>query len=239
MKCLLVDDHPLILSALRALVVGLQPDVQILESENALGVRVLLDRYPTCELVVLDLQLGVDNGFDALSWIVERHPGVPVLALSDTENPVDVIRAIDAGAMGFVPKRAPIAVLTQALQLVLAGGVYVPPLQSNGALHQAPPTPPPAPVMPRFSDSNFENGFESDWETELALTPRQNEVLAGLLQGKANKLIARELGLSVDTIKDHVAAVLKALGVSTRTQAVVAVTQLAQRAGAARRAQSG
>ena len=235
MKCLLVDDHPLILSALRALVAGLIPDVQILESENALGVRVLLDRHPTCELVVLDLQLGADNGFDALNWIVEHHPGVPVLALSDIENPVEVIRAIDAGAMGFVAKRAPIAVLSQALQLVLAGGVYVPPLQSNGVQHVPPKPPPPAPVAPRFADSNF----ESDWEAELALTPRQNEVLAGLLQGKPNKLIARELGLSVDTIKDHVAAVLKALGVNTRTQAVLAVAQLAQRAGAARRAQSG
>ena len=237
MKFLLVDDHPLTLSGLRLLVASLHPDAQILESENALGVRVLLDRNPTCDLVVLDLQLGADNGFDVLNWIVERHPGAPVLVLSGTENPVEVIRAIDAGAMGFVAKRSSLAVLTQALQLVLAGGIYVPPLQ-NGAQYLAAPPPPPAapPVMPQFADANL----ESDWEAELDLTPRQNEVLAALLQGKPNKLIARELGLSVDTIKDHVAAVLKVLGVSTRTQAVLAVAQLAQRAGAARRsAQSG
>ena len=116
--------------------------------------------------------------------------------------------------MGFVPKRSGTDLLTEALQLVLAGGIYVPPL---GFLPQQATPEPAKPVLPGLP----------------GLTPRQNAVLALLLQGKPNKIIARELDIAVDTVKDHVAAVLKLLGVSTRTQAVLAVGQLAQGKSAA------
>jgi len=235
MKVLLVDDHPLMLWALRTVVEALHPGVQTFEAGSAVGARALSERHPDCALVLLDLQLGADDGFQLLAWIGERHPGIPIVVLSDTDSQADMIRAIDGGAMGFVPKRAPADVLTQALQLVLAGGIYVPPLQQGSDV-----TPLPLPLQrTQFAPALADPAVESDWEAELALTPRQTEVLAGLLQGKPNKLIARELGLSVDTIKDHVAAVLKVLGVNTRTQAVLAVAQLAQRTSEAKRNRQG
>jgi DNA-binding NarL/FixJ family response regulator len=114
--------------------------------------------------------------------------------------------------MGYVPERSDLNMLVQALQLVLAGGTYVPPLKPRA--EEAPTAASAPPVLP-------------DW-AELPLTPRQKHVLHLLTQGLSNKLIARELGVSVDTVKDHVAAVLKALGVNSRTQAVVIATQKAR-----------
>jgi DNA-binding NarL/FixJ family response regulator len=114
--------------------------------------------------------------------------------------------------MGYVPGRSDLNTLVQALHLVLAGGTYVPPLK---------PRSDDAPAAATASSA------APDW-AELPLTPRQKHVLHLLTQGLSNKLIARELGVSVDTVKDHVAAVLKALGVNSRTQAVVIATQKAR-----------
>jgi len=130
-----------------------------------------------------------------------------------------------------VPKRASNRDLFEALRMVMSGGVYIPPIM----LGLAPPPPggdtvpavmrpaPPDQPLPAPEATQKVRSFES-----LGLTPRQAEVLALLLKGMPNKLIARELSLSVETVKDHVAAVLRALGVSSRTQAVLAVSQMTQ-----------
>lgn len=139
---------------------------------------------------------------------------LPVVVVSGRDETEDALRALGAGAMGYVPERSDLGTLVQALHLVLAGGTYVPALKPRADDAPAPPVPAPTPVP--------------DW-AELPLTPRQKHVLHLLTQGLSNKLIARELGVSVETVKDHVAAVLKALGVSSRTQAVVAATQRPRR----------
>ncbi|MDQ5926929.1 MAG: hypothetical protein QG554_1872, partial [Pseudomonadota bacterium] len=139
----------------------------------------------------------------------------------------DVIRAIDMGAMGFVPKRATNETLVEALQQVISGGVYVPPMSmgsEQGA--QLSSSPQARQVQQEARDSGFQTMPSLH---QLGLTPRQTDVLHLLLKGQPNKLIARELGLSVETVKDHVAAVLRSLGVSSRTQAVIAVSQILQR----------
>lgn len=161
---------------------------------------------------------------------------LPVVIISASDRASDVIRAIDQGAMGFVPKRAETELLSQALKLVMSGGIYVPPM---GLGNESPAEPELGAsgaasaqqnklqqIQQQAMNSNYQvtTGLEG-----LALTPRQTDVLALLLQGKPNKIIARELGVSVETIKDHVAAVLKALGVGSRTQAVLAVGQMVQR----------
>jgi len=154
------------------------------------------------------------------------------MVVSASERAEDMLQVLEYGAMGYVPKRASNELLAEALQLVMAGGVYVPPMVELGtalppgprlsaaslsavvagqatAASSQPPKAPPAP------------SFES-----LGLTARQRDVMALLLEGKSNKVIAREMGLSVETIKDHVAAVLRCLGVRSRTQAVLAVAHL-------------
>lgn len=242
MKVLLIDDHPLILTAIRYVIRDLGRDVVVNGVESGAEARILLRRDPSYDLVLLDLQLGDVPGFDLLAYLRAEHPAIPVVVISGSERASDVIRAIDGGAMGFVPKRASTELLFDALHLVLAGGIYVPPmahLPSDGAAHPVAETGPLSPES-RSAVVAFDLDGSATPATHapapspamplavegLGLTSRQCEVLQLLLQGKANKVIARELNLSVETVKDHVAAVLRSLGVNSRTQAVLAVSQM-------------
>lgn len=230
MKVLLVDDHPLILSALQTIIQGLGDDVTVIGAHSARVGRQTLEEDAAFDLVLLDLQLGDANGFDLLAEFRERYPALPIVVVSASDRASDVIRAIDLGAMGFVPKRASNEVLFEALRLVMSGGIYVPSMTLGPEV-----APPPAGgdtvpgVMRAVGAANQYQTMPS--LEQLGLTPRQSDVLAHLLQGKPNKLIAKELHLSVETVKDHVAAVLRALGVNSRTQAVLAVSQMTQQQG--------
>jgi DNA-binding NarL/FixJ family response regulator len=231
MKVLLIDDHPLILSALQTVIEGLGDEVRVIGADSAAAARQTLTQHQDFDLVLLDLQLGDASGFDVLDEFRAAYPALPVVVISASDRTSDVIRSIDQGAMGFVPKRSSTEVLAQALKLVMSGGIYVPPM-ALGSEQQ--PEPPPATPQQSKLQQIHEQALASNYQTTtglegLSLTPRQTDVLALLLQGKPNKIIARELGVSVETIKDHVAAVLKALGVSSRTQAVLAVGQMVQR----------
>ena len=230
MKVLLVDDHPLILAALQTVIKGLGDDVTVVGVETAGAARAALAADSAHDLVLLDLALGDADGFELLAELRQTYPALPVVVVSASERASDVIRAIDLGAMGFVPKRSSNAMLFDALRMVMSGGLYVPPMMLGLESHptgggdtvpdvmrpgeSAPPQPDPHQALMSLD--------------KVGLTPRQTEVLALLLQGLPNKLIARQLNLSVETVKDHVAAVLRALGVSSRTQAVLAVSQMAQ-----------
>lgn len=230
MKVLLIDDHPLILSALQTVIEGMGDDVQVVGVGSAAAARLTLKQQEDFDLVLLDLQLGDASGFDLLEEFRAAYPSLPVVVISASDRASDVIRSIDQGAMGFVPKRSSTEMLSQALKLVMSGGIYVPPMSlGNEVAHAAEP----APVnhrMQQIQQAAGDSAYQTAGGIEgLSLTPRQTDVLALLLQGKPNKIIARELGVSVETIKDHVAAVLKVLGVSSRTQAVLAVGQMMQR----------
>jgi len=227
MKVLLIDDHPLILSALQTVIEGLGDDVQVVGAESAASARQRLKDSDNFDLVLLDLQLGDASGFDVLDEFRAAYPALPVVVISASDRTSDVIRAIDQGAMGFVPKRTSTELLAQALKLVMSGGIYVPPM-TLGSETPANDTPPSR--LQQIQEQAMASNYQTTTGLEgLSLTPRQTDVLALLLQGKPNKIIARELGVSVETIKDHVAACLKALGVSSRTQAVLAVGQMVQR----------
>ena len=128
MKVLLVDDHPLILSALQAMIQELGPDVRVTAVGSAGAARSALAADANFDLVLLDLQLGDASGFDVLVEMRKAHPALPVVVISASDRASDVIQAIDLGAMGFVPKRASNDTLVDALRLVMAGGIYVPPM---------------------------------------------------------------------------------------------------------------
>lgn len=219
MKLLLVDDHPLIHVALRALLADFQPPVQMLGAESAAQARAqLVAQQP--DMLLLDLQLGEqEDGFALLDELRASYPAMPIVCISGSDQMADVIRAIDQGAMGFIPKHVAPEEFKQALLLVVSGGIYVPPMRMGNAPLPAPPgireqsTAPPPVRVPL---------------AQLAITPRQQEVLQGLLQGKPNKLIASELNISAETVKDHVQAIYRALGVNSRTQAVLAVGQMSR-----------
>ena len=233
MKVLLIDDHPLILSALQSIIQGLSDSVSVVAADSARMARDTLAQDSAFDLVLLDLRLGDADGFDVLSEFRAAYPALPVVVVSASDRTSDVIRAIDLGAMGFVPKRASNDTLFEALSMVMSGGIYVPPMDmgdETSATDQYADNPPGAlrSVRQRAADEGFQTHASLE---SLGLTPRQTEVLGLLLQGKPNKLIARDLNLSVETVKDHVAAVLRTLNVSSRTQAVLAVGQMSRQQG--------
>jgi len=236
MKVLLIDDHPLILTALQSVIKGMGDDVTVVAVDGAVGARAALKEAADFDLVLLDLALADADGFDLLVELRAAYPAVPVVVVSASERSSDVIRAIDSGAMGFVPKRASNDALFAALHTVMSGGIYLPD-QMVGLRpgdRAAPAEVDTAPDVMRIGEQARPEAHQQVASLEkIGLTPRQNEVLALLLQGKPNKLIARELNLSVETVKDHVAAVLRALNVSSRTQAVVAVGQMTRQGAAA------
>jgi DNA-binding NarL/FixJ family response regulator len=251
MKVLLVDDHPLILAALQAVIQGLGDDVIVAGVATEQAARQALAKDSDYDLVLLDLQLGETDGFDLLADLRLKYPALPIVVVSATERASDVIRAIDAGAMGFVPKRASNDILFDALRMVMSGGIYVPPMSLglSGARARetvesdtVPDVMRPGPVDDSLSGV-AQAASQAPYQqppaslAALGLSARQAEVLAYLLKGLPNKLIAREMGLAVDTVKDHVAAVLRALKVSSRTQAVLAVSQMTQQGPGWKRSQ--
>ena len=242
MKVLLVDDHPLILAALRSVIQGLGDDVTVFGVSTEREARAALKRDPDYDLVLLDLHLGESDGFVLLADLRKLYPALPIVVVSASDRASDVIRAIDAGAMGFVPKRASNDTLFEALRLVMNGGIYVPPMTLGLPAAPEPDGDTVPDVMrPRLADVDLDEIARnagagpqqqpSPSLESLGLSPRQTDVLGFLLKGMPNKLIAREMGLSIETVKDHVAAVLRALKVSSRTQAVLAVSQMTQRRG--------
>ncbi|MEX8497856.1 MAG: response regulator [Leptothrix ochracea] len=239
MNVLLIDDHPLILSAMKNIVGGLEGVQTVQGVETAYEARELLRCKAELDLVLLDLQLGDADGFDLLVEMRRDYPELPVVVVSASDRVSDVIRVLDAGAAGFVPKRASNEILFEALHLVMSGGVYVPPMPLGSA--DDPLDHPlslvsysarlrsvalPASINSREPASSTEAATSQGWAFEtLGLTPRQKDVMRLLLQGATNKIIATELAISVETVKDHVATILRVLGVKTRTQAVLVIKQ--------------
>ena len=292
MKVLLIDDHPMVQNALQELIRTLDAQVVVLTVDGPDTAFARLGTETGIDLVLLDLLLGrAVDGFTLLADLRLQYPRLPVVVISAVDRLADMVRVIDMGAMGFVPKCASAPELFEALSLVLAGGVYIPPAllalahlpghnlaEAAAAADQAAdaaaelavqhqraglrsrvaaaaggggpvlqamgervepaaalplPADPAEPISLPVPMQLTGLALERAWLAAMGLTPRQSDVLALLLKGLPNKLIARELNVSVDTVKDHVAAVLRALGVNSRTQAVVAVGRHAQANGVA------
>lgn len=233
MHILLADNHPLVLWAFQTLLEDIHPGVSVRSVCTPAELRETLAQGGACSLVLLDLQLGAPGeGYALLAELRMNHPDVSVVMTSATHHPADVIQSIDLGASGYLPKRMSMTALADALRLILDGGIFVPPMSLPDAMHAHPHGASAHAASTRQGEMVPYQTLPS-FET-LGLTPRQADVLSLLLQGKPNKEIARRLGLSVETVKDHVQAVLRALGVNSRTQAVLAVSQLgAQRNGVA------
>ncbi len=214
MKVLIVDDHPLILEALRQVLKHLDTNINLLEAANAETALAVAEQHTDINLILLDLALPDADGFDVLRKFRERFPAAPVVVLSASDQHEIVIRALDEGAMGFIPKTSDNEVLVGALRLVLSGGVYLPPSLLR---HSS--------VSSHGTDSPMRLAGPVNYR-DIGLTQRQAQVLALVVQGKPNKLICRDLNLAEGTVKIHVTAILKSLGVVSRTQAVIAVSKL-------------
>jgi DNA-binding NarL/FixJ family response regulator len=206
MKVLIADDHPLLRDALARTLARVRPDAVVVEaSGHDEALALLAAEAPSLALVDLHMPAADGTrGVLALRRLRLAAPGTPLIVISGDDDPAVMRAALAAGAAGFVPKSEPPERMAQAIALVLAGGTWLPPqaladLQGGAA--------PPRPDL-------------------HALTPRQTDVLRGLLRGLPNKLIARELGLTEGTVKIHIAAILRTLRVKNRTEAVVVARDL-------------
>ena len=211
-RVLLIDDHPLVLWAVQREIQALYPQAHVWTFNSGAALRHYLRTAAGIphDLVLLDLSLPDDDSFSLLNAL--GHPlGWPVvLALAESEGAEELLRAIDAGVMGFVPKRLTFQDLRRAVALATTGAVFIPP-----------PVSPVVHVPSHVPDS--------EPLKDLGLTPRQLTVLTHLCDGRQNKDIARLLGVSVETVKEHIATILRTLGVSSRTQVVHALTHHRQR----------
>jgi DNA-binding NarL/FixJ family response regulator len=200
-KILIVDDHPLILHALEQVLPQLDRRLEVFGATDRTETLTLLARHPDCALVLLDLALPGARGLDLLAELRRDRPRLPIVVLSATHDSATVGAAIAAGARGFVAKTASPVALLDAIETVLEGGRH---------------------VTTDLRTARTINGVSVEI---LGLTQRQSDVLQLLIQGKPNKLICRDLHLSEGTVKVHVSAILKALNVHSRSQAIVELTR--------------
>jgi DNA-binding NarL/FixJ family response regulator len=215
-EILVVDDHVLIREALRGVLKEVKGDATVLEASSSSQAMKIIAEHPNLDLILLDLNLPDRDGFSVLTELGERYPAMSVVVLSAQQDRGSVVRALDLGAVGFIPKAGQREVMVSALQLVFAGGIYIPPeiLARDQPSARQPDEKQPAANWPSVSPS------------DLGLTERQLDVLSLMMQGKGNKAICRVLNLAEPTVKNHVTAILKALEVSNRTEAVIAVGKL-------------
>jgi DNA-binding NarL/FixJ family response regulator len=213
MKILLSDDHGLIREAVRSVLQALVPDASVLEASDGRRTVELIEQNPEIDLVLLDLNLPDRDGLGLLGELRARYPAMSVVVLSAFQDQPTIRQALRLGALGFIPKNTERDVMINALRLVLAGGIYIP----REALDQpaAPNGKAPADLRRRLPPG-------------VTLTDRQVDVLALVMEGKSNKAISRELDVAEPTVKNHVTAIFRALNVTNRTEAVIAVGKLAR-----------
>lgn len=214
MKLLVVDDHPVFRDGLAALLRQAASQTIVLQAPECSSALSLAEQHPDLDAVFVDLMMPGMTGDIAVREFRRRRPELPVIVLSSSENPSDVRRALQAGALGYIPKSADPGTLLSALQLVLTGNIYVPPLLALAAEPAAKPA--------------GRNGAPGSIGQ---LTERQVEVLEQLSEGLSNKEISTQLGIAEKTVKAHVAAIFKALNVVNRTQAANAMRDARAAAG--------
>ena len=205
-ELLIADDHPLFREALRGVVARAFPETAIHEADSLDRLYALVESYPDADLLLLDLDMPGAQGFGALMHLQGLQPQLPIVIVSGHEDPALMRRALDHGAMGFIPKSADAYTLDAALKQVLDGTPWIP------------------------QQARLATGADAVEQTAAhgikELTPQQFRVLQMVGAGQLNKQIAHELSVSEATIKAHMTAIMRKLGVSNRTQAVLLAGRL-------------
>jgi DNA-binding NarL/FixJ family response regulator len=206
-EILIADDHPLFRSALQqALTLGLGPQVRLVEAASIAELETCLAQKADWDLVLLDLNMPGAYGFSGLVLLRGQYPQIPVVMISAQEDASVVARSREFGASGFIPKSSSLETIQEAVRVVLDGDAWWP-LQTQEA----------ASVSAEAKAASA--GLAS-------LTPQQFRVLTMVCEGLLNKQIAYELSVSEATVKAHVTAIFRKLGVRTRTQAALLLQQL-------------
>jgi DNA-binding NarL/FixJ family response regulator len=185
MKFLVVDDHELIREAMRGTLAELDSEAAILEAADSREAMRLIEEHPDLDLILLDLNLPDRDGFSVLSELRKSHPAISVVVMSAQQDHAIVVKALNQGALGFIPKSATRKIILGAVQLVISGGVYIP--QALPGQEQAPSAPA---GMPQAADARPVSDQRPVSPADLGLTERQMDVLTLIMQGKSNKAIS-------------------------------------------------
>lgn len=214
MKYLIVDDHALITGALSLMLEDRDPEAEVHTAATAREALDLVNREGDADLLILDLSMPDVTGTELMEEIVRMQPMLKILVVSGLADRESIMRVLQLGAAGFVPKSLDTEMLGNAIDFVLKGGVFI-----------------PSKLLTESQRVGFFTRtaahLKSSAEEPVHLTERQKDVLALLAQGAPIKRICRELDLSEGTVKTHVAAIYRAFGASNRTEALLA----ARRAG--------
>ncbi len=197
-RIVIADDHPLFRSALAHAVGKVWPDAAIIEASSAAEARVALAAGGT-EALLLDLHMADSTGLSVLMDLRQDYPALPIVIVSASEEPRVAAAAAQLGAAGFIPKSASLEAMREGLCVVRDGDSWFP---ESGA------------------------GTDDDLARIASLTPAQRRILGAIRQGLLNKQIAYELTISEATVKAHITAILRKLGVNSRTQAVLLAAKL-------------
>ena len=209
MRVLIVDDHQVTRLGLKLLLSELAPNLETFEAGNLADAIDIGKRGESVDLVLLDVRLPDGNGVERLQRIKESFDSTPIVVMSAEKDPQLIRNALEAGASGYIPKDTENEVTVNAWRLVLAKGLYLPP-----------------DVLPQPATSRPGTSATPHKRPQIAFTDQQLAVLQRLLLGHANKVIARQLGISEGAVKAHLAHIFDKLGVSTRLQAMAKAQEL-------------
>lgn len=219
MKFLVADDHGLIREGLRYALEGHFRDLEVIEASDGTEVLERAADSPDLDLILLDYFMPGTDGIVLVSTLCDRYPRVPLVILSGSSDPLLVHKTLERGVSGFIPKATDQRTIIDALDLVLSGGIYVPPGVDIDVGRDGDHAPWETPDGRQALSAGARAVLEK-------LTRRQQQVLRLIVKGKTNKDISRELEVSENTIKVHVTAILRALRVSNRTQALLVAQKL-------------
>lgn len=200
MRILVADDHALIRENFRDFLIREIDGAVIEEAESFSGVSDALARYSDYDLLIVDLNMPGMEGPTSIARINAAHPEIPIIVFSGSYAPGQIKQVMSAGANGFIPKTVSGKTMKTAIDLVLAGGTYIP----KEALQ----------VTEQKDD-------KTDGANQDSLTPREVDVLKELLNGNSNREIAEALGVKDFTVKAHMQSIFRKLGVENRTQAII------------------
>lgn len=217
MKILVADDHELFLKGLEFILRDFLPEAELVFAKNYQELFNEIGRAADFDLILTDLAMPGANWNEAISRIHNALPETPIIILSAVFDKEIVHKTIEQGAAGYIPKTSPNAVILSAINLVLSGGVYIPPELLSDTLRNE------FDVLKQVEKITEDQNVE---ENLKILTPRQIDVLGLISKGYSNKQIAYELGLTEGTVKLHVTAILKLLKVYNRTAAVIEAARL-------------
>jgi DNA-binding NarL/FixJ family response regulator len=209
-RIMIVDDHALVRRGMAYVVRECFPDAEVVEADGAQQALRIMEEEPV-DVALVDVRMPEFDGLELLRAIRTNWPATPVIMLSSYENSLYVRRALAEGAAGYMLKDATPEDLGQAIRVALSG--------SGNVLS-------PRVIQNLFDETEALADGDAGRRPELSLTHRERDILALLAEGRSNREIAQTLYLSEKTVKAHLAAIFRKLGVTNRTQAAMAAVQL-------------